>query len=617
MKRFICAITFVLLGTPAAFPEDAVPDRSIHETGQPLPTYLAVIPASANSPGRHGAYYKTRVVMHNVTAHDITVLATLYGPKGVVTRKAIRMTAGSYRVWENFLGEVFNSTGTGACVLLAESALTLDLDEIVEMFSVTAEVYTDSPNGRFTTTVANGLMPLISDETTAVSAGITIDENQRVNLGIFNPDTDAGAAVRAKVYDAGGTMIEEIRFEAGPGEWRQKSIRVPVTNGIIWWEIPKGAAYLWTVAVDNRSNDGTLSYPIRLEGKPETNGVTQKIADIVPSVPSVGPTEAGKQAQDPLVVTVNDDSGGPISGATYQWETDEHSGWVYPSEGITGTDGQISATWIAGSPGAGSLTLTVENAVSALTAEIPTDSVVSPHPPSSAINLFMRSGDSSGYSIDLTPLTEPGGTYYSAIQWDGGYTGLQRAGTRYDRQLQFSVWDAGGIDAQVIERGEKVICSPFGGEGTGQKCELNYPWRIGTTYRFEVTEEDLNGGSVMTLHVTDLASDRRTFVGALRYGHRADLSWMNMFVEDFLHTAPTCLAQPVRSAAIRRAMARIGGSWQPITRGVLNPHAEDAGNPGTPPCANLATRDHAAGLEVVMGGRTAGGPLTVRAVSIP
>ncbi len=186
----------------------------------------------------------------------------------MVARKAIRMAAGSYRVWENFLKEVFDYTGAGAVMLLAESALTLDEDEITDMFSVTAEVYTDSPNGRFTTTVANGLVPLISGETTAVSAGITIDENQRVNLGVFNPDTDARAAVRAEIHDAGGTVLEEIRFEAGPGEWRQKSIRAPVTNGIIWWEITEGAAYLWTVAVDNRSNDGTLTWPIRLVGKP-------------------------------------------------------------------------------------------------------------------------------------------------------------------------------------------------------------------------------------------------------------------------------------------------------------------------------------------------------------
>ncbi len=43
--------------------------------------------------------------------------------------------------------------------------------------------------------------------------------------------------------------------------------------------------------------------------------------------PSVGPIDAGKQTQDPLLVTVNDDSGAPNSASTNRWETNEHSGW--------------------------------------------------------------------------------------------------------------------------------------------------------------------------------------------------------------------------------------------------------------------------------------------------
>ena len=189
----------------------------------------------------------------------------------------------------------------------------------------------------------------------------------------------------------------------------------------------------------------------------------QQIAAIVPTVSSLGPVEAGKQAQDLILVTVEDESSEPVAGATYRWETDEYSGWVYPSEGVTGTDGRISAAWIAGSPGAGSLTLTVENAASSQTAEIPTKSVASRRPPSSAMIVSMRSGGAAnGLSVDLTPLTEPAKTFYAAIHWEDGYAGLQRAGSRYDRQLQFSVWDVDGIDAQVIQRGEDVICTTFG-----------------------------------------------------------------------------------------------------------------------------------------------------------
>ena len=299
-----------------------------------------------------------------------------------------------------------------------------------------------------------------------------------------------------------------------------------------------------------------------------------------------------------------------MAGASYRWEADDSAGWVYPSEGTTEANGRIEAVWVPGSPGEGVLTLAVGDGELSLTAEFGTLSVTPPQPPSSAINVWMdHVGQGTGYSIDLTPITEPGGTYYAAIVWDGGYAGLQRAGSRYDRQLQFSVWDApGGGDAQVIERGEGVICRSFGGEGTGRACELEYGWRVGATYRFEVTEEDLGGGSAMTLHVTDLATLDRRFVGTLRYALRANLVMFAMFVEDFRRTAPHCLAQPVRSAAIGRTMVRVNGAWQPISQGLLSRHQEDAGNPGTPPCENLTARSHPAGLEIVMGGPHGGRP---------
>ena len=158
---------------------------------------------------------------------------------------------------------------------------------------------------------------------------------------------------------------------------------------------------------------------------------------------------------------------------------------------------------------------------------------------------------------------------------------------------------------------------PFGGEGSGQACELEYPWIVGGTYRFEVTETQMNGASAFSLHVTDLETGARRFVGTLRYATIADLSYVAMFVEDFWNLAGHCLAQAVRGAAIRRAMMRIGGSWQPLRTGLLTRHSEDAGNPGTPPCANLAVRAHDAGLEVVMGGRTSSDPDATPQVGIP
>lgn len=366
---------------------------------------------------------------------------------------------------------------------------------------------------------------------------------------------------------------------------------------------------------------GVLLMPGCSERSAPSDPVTPERAaglTLSPSIAGFGPAEAGKRARNRIALTVRDSLGDPLGSARWRWTTDERSGWVYPPEGVTAADGRIAATWVPGTPGAGVLTLSVDAGSSSLVREYRTQSVAPPSPPSSSVNVSMvHEQRASGYAIDLTPLTEPGGTYYAAMNWDGGYTGLQRAGYRYDRQLQFSVWDRPEGDARVIELGEGVECRRFGGEGTGVACELNYPWLAGNTYRFEVTEAPLDGGSAFTLHVTDLDIGERRFVGTLRDAQTADLRRFAMFVEDFWNVASHCLVQDVRSAAIRRARMRVDGAWQPIRQGLVSRGSTDPANPGSPPCANLAVRDHDAGLEVVMGGRTASDPDAPSQVVLP
>lgn len=186
---------------------------------------------------------------------------------------------------------------------------------------------------------------------------------------------------------------------------------------------------------------------------------------LAPSIASLGPAEAGKRAREPILLTVRDRLGEPVGGAAWRWSADEQAGWAYPAEGVTGDNGRIAATWVPGWPGTGVLTLTVGVGSSSLVEEYRTQSIASLRPPSSAVRVWMEHRDrATGYSIDLTPLSEPGGTYYAALNWNGGYAGLQRAGFRYDRQLQFSVWDVpGGGDAEVVERGAGVECRTFWG----------------------------------------------------------------------------------------------------------------------------------------------------------
>ena len=363
------------------------------------------------------------------------------------------------------------------------------------------------------------------------------------------------------------------------------------------------------------------SFRAWLNAIPSHGGTGVECAPVIPThlsvdPPSLAPAEAGKQGRDTIYVTVTDAEGIPVADVGYRWTTDRNSGWVFPAEGKTSAQGLISATWVAGSPGNGILVATVGEGASTLTVELETQSVAPAHPPWGQSTVWLdNSPRGTGYSIELTPLTEPHQSYYAAINWDGAYTGLQRGGY-FERSLIFCMFDPpGGRTTRIIRHAEDAFCTSFDHQGTGMECHLNYPWQVGTGYRFEVTEQEMDGGSAMTVHVTNLVTGERRFVATMLYGARPDLTSFASFVEDFRRTAPTCLDQEVRSAAIRRAMVRINGVWESITRGYFA-REDDYGNPGTGPCLNAAARDHPLGLEIAIGGRTAMDP-NISKVTIP
>ena len=267
MKRLVaCAALLVSLGWPA-FSETPPAERDQHELGLPVPSPLAVIPTSANTRGRFGAHFKTRVVIDNSTPKDISITQILFGPQGIVDQRTRRLRRFSYVVLDNFLEQIFGYSGNGAVFFWADPNIdvndpgSFDPDRFVNSpykFSLTAEVYTDSPNGRFSTTVVNGIVPLVDERTSASISGITVNESQRANLGTFNLSENSNVITAEVVDSRTRTLLEVIEFQMRPFSWQQKPINVSVDPGKIHWEIQGGLAYLWAVTVDNRSNDGTL-----------------------------------------------------------------------------------------------------------------------------------------------------------------------------------------------------------------------------------------------------------------------------------------------------------------------------------------------------------------------
>ena len=254
-KLIGCWAAVIVLCLPV-FAETAIPDRERMEVGNAL-FWQSVIPATANSPGRFGAHYKTRVVIFNPTSRDYTITARLYGTNGPIRRSEIPIDSGQYLVWDNFLGEVFDYTGGGAVWLRSPGE--------DDQFYMTAEVYSDSPNGRFSTTVVSGIIPtFVTGREAEYNVGISVNESRRTNIGVWNWETKP-SSIEAKVFDAFGTLVQTIRFELKGEAWQQKTISASLDNGFVRWEIngESKTHYFYAVEVDNESNDGTLTWSVK------------------------------------------------------------------------------------------------------------------------------------------------------------------------------------------------------------------------------------------------------------------------------------------------------------------------------------------------------------------
>jgi hypothetical protein len=216
------------------------------------------VPTMANVQGQFGAFFKTRLAMFNPTTFSFVVAVKLFNQGGVADTRQIDLPANSFKVWDDFLGTAFGYTGAGGVEF--DSWLTPVGGSETFNFFVTAEVYTDSPNGRYKTVVLNGIQPqTLTGLRRATSIGLNVNANERTNLGVLN-DASATANVKAEVYSDTGQLVETLTFTVPPKGWAQQSVTASITNGRVEWKMDN-SIYAWSVSVDNRSNDGSLMYP--------------------------------------------------------------------------------------------------------------------------------------------------------------------------------------------------------------------------------------------------------------------------------------------------------------------------------------------------------------------
>jgi len=100
---------------------------------------------------------------------------------------------------------------------------------------------------------------------------------------------------------------------------------------------------------------------------------------------------------------------------------------------------------------------------------------------------------------EATGVTDPVASYYMVCGFSRGYFGMQ-VNSATERRIIFSVWDSGAGQSakdrssvsetdrvKLLAKGESVVASDFGNEGTGGHSHLVYPWKTGQPQKFVVT----------------------------------------------------------------------------------------------------------------------------------
>jgi len=313
-----------------------------------------------------------------------------------------------------------------------------------------------------------------------------------------------------------------------------------------------------------------------------------------------------------FTVKVLDQLGKPVANQSVAWAANG-SGWTIPSSSVTAADGTAQVNWVPGYGMTPQMTATASNSQGStavtysglLKSDVVIDGSRTPNITFGEQWQSEPQGN-NGISRDVTPLTEPAGTYYAVMNWNTGYTGIQRGGGHYDRQIQFSVWNQQGVAASIVDPGTS-ICSDFSNEGSGVMCSNTYPWVVNKTYRFEMTTATVVAGSTdITMHFVDVASGFRMFIATLRHAGTPNMQDAGSFAEDFKRDALGCQNVPERRAIFGNTQIRKGSVWvaAPITSrySYITDPTTNCANAGYTMTTGAAAASAAAGTEVSIGG---------------
>jgi hypothetical protein len=250
MKKLIVVVFALVLTTPLLAEEAHVRSKAPLVVG--AVSHL-LLPTSAYANGQFGAIFKTKISIANVTGNSYTIRAGFSTQAGEVAAQNITIFAFETLTYENFLSDVFQTSGAGA--------IDFDSSNTSNRFIVAAQVYVDGPNGRFSTSVQS------ADEAGTIIAGrpgyvvgVSADSFDRTNLGCAS-DSGFPQTITAQVYGPSNEPLGSLSFDMNPYGWNQVPVHIGVTNGIMVINSTQRAV-CYGVVVDNTSNDGTFQLAV-------------------------------------------------------------------------------------------------------------------------------------------------------------------------------------------------------------------------------------------------------------------------------------------------------------------------------------------------------------------
>lgn len=296
----------------------------------------------------------------------------------------------------------------------------------------------------------------------------------------------------------------------------------------------------------------------------------------------------------PAKLSVKVTQGGqPVSGCEVRFRAAPGNGWGFGANKTTDQQGNLYGYWTAGKPGSASISAVIA-LVGGGESVVDFAGTVSEHESrTDSVHLYYDvDGSYSEFKVRITPLSTPPATYYSALNWQDSYAGIQFDGDT--TTVIFSVWDAGGEKAQITDQGACNELVGFGGEGTGTSCRLRFPpakhgkvaglpddYRLeaGNTYELSLSmKSSASGGTAHSITFSDLTRGLGPIsVGTQTTGTAFEGGgFASGFVEEWTPHG-NCLSNG-RAVLYHGLRARVNGSWLDAKGASFHPNYVNTNN---------------------------------------